>query len=365
MKVLVATGLYPPEIGGPATYSRELELGLPERGVEVEVVPFSRVRKYWKGIRHMVYFFILIRRGRSADIIYAQDPVSVGLPAALATMLLKKKFVLKVVGDYAWEQSTQRAGYTGTLEEFQAAELGPFAALLRTIERWVARRAARIVVPSKYLKSVVQQWDVGRIEVIYNGVEIPTIGLKQVIRGLLRFQGQLVASVGRLVPWKGFEALIRVHAHLVKTLPDLKLMIIGSGPLSHKLEDLAHSLGVQDSVIFTGAIEREVLLRYIRAADAFVLNTSYEGFSHLLLEVALVGCPIVTTPSGGNPELIEEGVNGFFVTPDDEVMIEKRVTALLTDTALRAKVTTNGKRKAERFTVSRMLDETAACLKKV
>lgn len=367
MRVVVATGLYPPEIGGPATYSRELEEGLPEQGIEVTVVPFSRARKYWKVVRHFVYCILLFKAARGVQVIYAQDPVSVGLPAALVALLLRKKFVLKVVGDYAWEQATQRAGFSGTLEAFQVAKLGFFASLLRAIERWVAHRAIRIVVPSKYLKRIVESWKVenGKATVIYNGAIIPEIGLKQVIRGVLRFQGRLVISVGRLVPWKGFEALIRVHARMVKTLPDLRLMIVGNGPDREKLEALAQSLGVSNSVVFTGALERDILLRYIRAADVYALNTSYEGFSHLLLEVSLVGCPIVTTPIGGNTELIEGDVNGLLVTPNDEHALEEKITALLTDTTLRAKIATNAKRKAEKFSIPRMLNETATLLNRL
>ena len=365
MKILIATGLYPPEIGGPATYTKELERGLPERGVSIDVLPFSCVRKYWKGVAHLVYFFLLLRRGRKADVIFAQDPVSVGLPAVLAAMVLRKKFLLKVVGDYAWEQATQRFGYFGRLEEFQTAEVGMRAGMLRAVERWVTRRAIRVVVPSKYLAGIVSAWGIPkeRITVIYNGVGIPKIGLKQVIRGLLRFQGRLVISVGRLVPWKGFAALIRVHARLAKSMPDLQLLIVGDGPDRQKLEDLAQSLGIGGSVVFTGALTREILLRYIRAADVFVLNTSYEGFSHLLLEVSLVGAPIVTTAIGGNPELIEHAGNGFYVAPDDEQAIEKRVAELLVDAGLRARIAVNAKRKAEKFSISRMLDEMAILLK--
>lgn len=364
VRVLLATGLYPPEIGGPATYSAELEKGLPGRGIEVVVVPFSRVREYWRGVRHLMYFFMLLAKGRSVSLIYAQDPVSVGLPAALAAGILGKKFVLKVVGDYAWEQATQRFGFTGTLEEFQTARLDLLPGLFRALERWIAGRAVKIIVPSRYVKGIVERWvaGTGKLCVIYNGVAIPEIGLKQVIRGLLKFQGRLIVSVGRLVPWKGFEALIRIHARLARTLPDLKLLIIGSGPDREKLEALAASLGVGDSVVFPGALARDVLLRYIRAADVYVLNTSYEGFSHLLLEVSLVGAPIVTTAIGGNTEFIEDGVNGFLVSPDDELALEDKITLLLTDTALRARVATNGKRKAEKFSIDRMLSETAALL---
>ena len=121
-KVLIATGLYSPDVGGPATYARELESHLPDYGFEVVVAPFTWVRKFPPGIRHILYLIVLIEYGEDASIILALDPVSVGLPAVIAARVLRKKFVLKVVGDYAWEQYCQKGKASlefPTLEEFQ------------------------------------------------------------------------------------------------------------------------------------------------------------------------------------------------------------------------------------------------------
>jgi len=92
MKILVATGLYPPEGGGPSTYAKALFDELPKQGVSVEVLPFSRVRKYPPVIRHMVYFFLCLKLSKEVSVIYAMDPVSVGLPASLAALFSGKKF---------------------------------------------------------------------------------------------------------------------------------------------------------------------------------------------------------------------------------------------------------------------------------
>lgn len=367
MNVLIATGLFPPESGGPATYSKVLLDELPKRGIEVEVLPFREARKFPKIIRHIVYFFMLAKRTKKVDIVFALDPVSVGLPAVLAAKLFQKKFIVKIVGDYAWEQSTQRFGYEGTIESFQTAELGFMSNALRFVERWVAAQAERVLVPSRYLGKIVHEWGIEKknISVIYNSVEPVTVGLKQVIRGLLKFKGELIISSGRLVPWKGFDVLIRLVAKLKKSRPDLKLLIVGNGPDNEKLETLAEELGVGDAVIFTHRVENAVALRYMRAADVFVLNTKYEGFSHTLLEAAAVGVPIVTTKIGGNPEFIDDSINGYLVKPDDEKMFEKRILALLDSPALRTKISGAAKRKVEKFSVKRMVDETETILKKV
>src|SRR3989344_8147291 len=104
MKLLIATGLYPPESGGPATYTKLLEERLPALGFSVLVLPFSRVRHLPKIIRHIAYFFKCLRMACAADVVYALDTASAGLPAALAAKLAGKKFLVRVHCDYAWEQ---------------------------------------------------------------------------------------------------------------------------------------------------------------------------------------------------------------------------------------------------------------------
>src|SRR3990167_7909869 len=104
MRIVIATPLYPPEIGGPATYAKLLFEGLPEKGIEVELVKFSDVRHLPKIIRHIAYFLRVLKAARNANVVLALDPVSVGLPAMKAAQKARKPFVVKIVGDYAWEQ---------------------------------------------------------------------------------------------------------------------------------------------------------------------------------------------------------------------------------------------------------------------
>src|SRR3989344_2133170 len=110
VKILIATPFSTPDIGGPATYSATLSRELPKRGVDVCIVSFRDVRWLPRGIRHLVYFFKCLWSGRGADVIYAQDPFSVGFPALAAARVLRKKFLLKIVGDYAWEIFQGSAG---------------------------------------------------------------------------------------------------------------------------------------------------------------------------------------------------------------------------------------------------------------
>ncbi len=368
MRILVATGLYPPDVGSSATYAKALEGGLQKEGIAVSVLPFSRVRRLPILIRHLRYFFLALREGKHTDVIYAQDPFSVGLPAFFAARLSGKKFVLKVVGDFAWEQAVERFDFAGTLEAFQKAELSLLPGMMRWLERFVALRAERIVVPSKYLGTIVGRWGVPKkkIAVIYNGMEeLADPGNKPVLRGLLKFHGKLIISVGRLVPWKGFGALIGMLAGMKKDFPDLKLMIVGNGPDLATLEEEAKRKGVADDVIFTGALPRDVLLRYIRASDLFILNSSSEGFSNQLFEAMAIGVPLIATKVGGNPEAIAHETEGFLVSPNDTARIEGYVRALFSDSGLRTRIISGAKRKVAEFSEERMLSETAKLLKKL
>src|SRR3989344_3187997 len=200
MNILIATGLYPPEIGGPATYTKLLEGRLPARGFAVSVLPFKTVRRLPKGVRHIAYFWKCLRMAHTADLVYAQDTVSVGLPAALAAIVAGKKFIVRVPGDYAWEQAQQRFGVTDSLDEFQKKSYGLRVGALRAVQRFVVRRARAVVVPSKYMEQVVGRWTASEcITTIYSSVEMPRP------KRVERPAGFLVVSVARRVPWQGVE----------------------------------------------------------------------------------------------------------------------------------------------------------------
>ena len=323
MRVLIATGLYPPDIGGPATYSKFLFDELPEHGLDVDIVSFGEVRRLPKIIRHGAYFFHIIRQGVKADIIYSLDPVSVGLPSMLAAFLLRKRFIVRVAGDYAWEQGTQRFGIEESLDTFSRQTKGYpfFVRLLRLIQTYVVSKAERVIVPSKYLARIILKWGVPEQStmIIYNSFELPIrFATKKTLRELMHLTGFVIVSSGRLVPWKGFSALIDIVAVLVKEFSDLTLLIVGDGPDAKKLQALIEEKSMEEHVVLVGRLDRETLLRYTKAADLFVLNTFYEGFSHQILEAMSLGVPIVTTKVGGNPELVEHNKTALLVAYNDK-----------------------------------------------
>lgn len=366
--ILVATGLYPPDIGGPATYSKILNDELPQRGLSVKILSFGEVRHLSKLVRHLAYAWKVFCLTPKSRVVYAQDPVSVGLPVMVACFLRRRSYFLKVVGDYAWEQGSQRFGVTDLLDDFSVRNnYARPVKILKKIQLTVARRAKKIIVPSEYLKKIVGNWGVDRnkIQVIYNAFEPKDISLtKEEARrdlGLSSNEDKILISSGRLVPWKGFATLIEILPEILIDFSGTKLLIAGSGPEKNNLETKIKAKNLSESVKMLGQLERDVLFKYLRASDLFVLNTAYEGFSHQLLEVMSLGTIALVTNIGGNPELIKNE-SQLFEYDDKKKIIEAIKSILKMPSEKREEIATAQKYVNTEFTKDKMLDNLISTL---
>lgn len=361
-KILIATGLYPPDIGGPATYVRMLEEKLPGQGIDCVVIAFTSVRHLPKVVRHFVYFMKLVREARAVDAVYAQDPVSVGVPALLASILFRKPFLIRLGGDYAWEQGQQRFGLTAMLDEYTADKnSAPWQVrVLAKVQSFVVRRAKKVVVPSNYMKSIVSTWSVrdAQLEVIYSAL-LPIVveQSRDHLQKELEYHAPVLLSAARLVPWKGFEVLLEVVASLVTKIPNLKLVVAGDGPQKEFLEEKAKKLKIVDNVTFLGRLPKEDLGKVIKAADLFVLNTAYEGLSHQLLEVMDLETPIVTTSVGGNPELITHGVSGLTVSYNDATALQDAIECIINNEEFRISLIEQAKMRTHDFNQNTVVEK--------
>ncbi len=348
-------------MGGPATYTKFLERHLPKNGIDFEVVAFTGVRKYPKIIRHLVYIFLLLKKGKSVDVIYALDTVSVGVPALIASFLLQKTLFLRVPGDYAWEQGQQRFGITDTLDEYLVKrEKALPVRVLAWLQYCVARHATKIIVPSEYMKTVVGAWGIpqGKIVRVYSALNPILIeGSRESLRTRFAYEGFVVLTAARLVPWKGIEALIDAVISLKKTGVSIMLEIVGDGFLEKELSAYVQKNGATAYVHLRGKLDKGELAERVRASDAFVLNTSYEGLSHQLLEVMDIGTPIVTTPVGGNVELITHQQEGLLVGFNNREAIAEALGALEKDVRLGEKLVAKAREKVSLFREDAIIPE--------
>ena len=358
MHLVISTPHFPPESGGPGTYAKILADNFPGLGVTVDVVRFAEVRPYPKVLRPLLYFILVFRAARKADVILTLDPVSTGFPAALAALLLRKPLVAKIVGDCAWERGRQQFGVTASLDEFVRMRNVPFAVrAYRAAQEWVAGRANRIIVPSNYLKGIVAAWGVPetKIEVVYNSVELGEPGI--VPDAVAELEGFTIVTVARLVRWKHVDEIISA----VKAIPGANLVVVGDGPERQALEDVAQG---DPRIVFVGAIPNDQALAIIKRSDALVLNSSYEGMSHVLIEGLMAGVPIVATRAGGNAEVLADD-SGLLIPCGDSDALKDAITQLKEDPNLRDRLRRAATKRAEAFSVATMLERTKAILTSV
>jgi glycosyltransferase involved in cell wall biosynthesis len=358
MRILLATGIYPPEIGGPATYAQQFVAELSRRGHTVEVVTYGEAgvsRSIPKGIRHIVFFARCLKAARKADVVFSQDMVGAGIPALWAARLARIPYVLRVPGDYAWEIAVQRFGVVDGIDAFQIKRYGWQAELLRWLEQTTACAANAVICPSEYFRKLVAGWGVRgeRLHAIYNGMEFASESLPHISYA---DRERVIFSAGRLVPWKGFDGLIR----LMQELPDWKLHIAGDGPDRERLQSLCAELGVTERVLFLGRVSRTDLFQRLARARVFVLNTAFESFSFQTIEAMFAGVPVVAANIGSLPEIIQSGTNGVLVMVDDRAAIRSAIERLESDASWRDALIERAERDSRQYSVGRTMDAVEA-----
>ncbi len=355
MELLLVTPIYPPEIGGPATYSRYMSDELRRRGHSVNIVSLGEQqdsaevsfvsRKQSKAKQEYQLFRKILEKGKNSDAILALDPLAVGLPALATSKLLKKKLVVRFVGDVPWEKARREGKTSRMLDDF-LAKPDANKGLLR-LERFVLNSAKKVVVPSNYLKSLLVKHhgvDPEKVALVPNFVIVPGGLDRAEAREKHSLEGKAMLFAGRLVPWKGVEEMLSLFRKLRADVPELKFYIIGKGPEEGKLRELAPK-----GTFFLGDLGHQEVLEYMAASDLLVLNSAYEGLSHVLIEAARIGVPIVSSDAGGNPDVV--CADSLFPVGDSDRFYEKARKALL-DKEFARSISSQNREKAAVFDIS-------------
>jgi glycosyltransferase involved in cell wall biosynthesis len=184
-----------------------------------------------------------------------------------------------------------------------------------------------------------------RIEVIYNGFDFDVIPDDQPSRKAdeLPVVG-IVANLNR--PVKRVQDFINAAALVHREIPQARFVVVGDGHLRSEFEALADSLGLGCSIRFTGRIDNP--LDIICTFDIGVITSETEGFCNAIVECMACGVPVVATNTGGNPELVEEGENGFLVPVGHAEMLSERIVALLADKSSRSRIGERNRKKIRR-----------------
>jgi glycosyltransferase involved in cell wall biosynthesis len=199
--------------------------------------------------------------------------------------------------------------------------------------------------------------------VIVNGIDAARIAASSRPREEARHalgldpEALVLGTVARFDPVKALDTLLRAFA-LTAAEPAAHLVVIGDGPERSRLRALAGSLGIEDRVRFPGFIAEAS--RLLSAVDLYVSASRKEGLPLAILEAMASGLPVAATRAPGHVDVVEEGVTGLLVTPDDHRALGQAMGDLLAEPGVRAAMGQAGRRRVEeRFSASRMAAETA------
>jgi glycosyltransferase involved in cell wall biosynthesis len=307
-RVTVLTGIFPPEIGGPATSVPDLIRQLVRQGREPAVVTLADLAETTDGdpcpIIRIPRSLPRLRRVREvvrAVHVTKPDVVLANGLHVESAFVVGVPIVQKIVGDWAWERARNKGWTSAGVEAFQEAALPLKARAVRLLRTAVTRRAALVIAPSKHVSRLVQAWGVDeeRVRIVPNAAPpVSRLEGRRTRRGLF---------VGRLVRWKHVDDVI----HVLQRVDALELEIIGSGPELESLQRLSRTLGVDARVVFHGPMPRERVLKKMLEAGFLVLPSSYEGMPHVVLEAFAAGLPVVASDAPGTLELVKPGVSAL------------------------------------------------------
>lgn len=279
----------------------------------------SGMWRCWRGLRRVVREF-------AADVVHARS-TGTWFDAAAATFgLARTRLLLSFHG---------------------RTDLEPPPLRRRLVNAWAAGRAdAVLAVSQEAARTLEMQWSLPahKLCTIPNGVDparfYPPESDGEVREIRLRFglqmRSRIVVCVANLVPIKAIEVLLQAWRPVCMAEPAAQLLLVGDGPLRGRLEQLAGELRCGNTVHFLGS--REDVADILRASDAFVLPSRYEGCSNATLEAMATGLPIVASDVGGMRELIEPGCTGWLVPPEAPGRLGRALLDVLLDPSARERI---------------------------
>jgi glycosyltransferase involved in cell wall biosynthesis len=332
------SGIWPPDIGGPATFNPELVRFLVEQGWEVNVVSRTNnksskedftgaqvhliSRKTNRYLRTLLSFVTSLKLARKSDLVF---DTGLTIEAALVAKLSRKPLVIRLVGDLVWERHRNRSDKPMVLG---GSPPSISLKVLRQILSRAVKSSSLVISPSNELLEIAKLWANG-IEICFipNGVKIPEVYIRN-------NQKLKVLICSRLVPWKNIDKVLKSLSAVDKQSFELK--VVGSGPDRKKLELLANQFDYRFE--FLGDLENPDLHELMLKSDIFIQYSEYEGMSFSVLEAMAAGMTVVAGKCQGNELVIKENINGLLVDTNSEKSLIDAVIVLISDADKRSRL---------------------------
>jgi glycosyltransferase involved in cell wall biosynthesis len=362
--------------GGAQRYVYDLALAARERGSEVSVaygtdgtlserlmqahVPLFFVKGLGRDVALFSDLRALLNLMRlmhtlQPDVIHANSSKA-GLLATVAARLYKKSVRTPrvIFTAHGWAFNESRPGWQKLIFAFFHAVTAAASDLIICVSEAARKDAERLPFTK------------GKLHVIHNGVEEVVLIEKDAARAKLAPAPSPVLSfstwigtLAELHPTKGLDVAIEAFARLASQFPDIALVLIGEGQQRNQLVELARARGLQDRIRFCGHMPHAATL--LSAFDIFLFPSRSEGLGYAALEAGNASLPVVASRAGGIPEIIEDGISGLLVTPNDVDGFTNALASLLTDTERRTRLgEALHNRVHTSFSVQQMIENTLA-----
>ena len=330
MNILITVGIFPPDIGGPASFVPKISNFLIENGHNIKIICLAEVennhtedkldvirikRSNSLPIRWMKTIYQIVKNGKKSDLIFVNG---LGVESTIANLLIKKQLIRKIVGDPVWERAYNQKRTTESFDEFQNNKHSFLIEVQKLLRNWSINSAEIVITPSDHLKNFVSGLGFSnKILKINNGVDITDIKKTNVHKADVN-----LLIISRLVIQKNINIVIEAMELLDNK--DLKLSIIGEGGEFSKLEGVIHDLNLQNRVRLLGKIDNNKISQFLLTADIFIQASDYEGLPHSVLEAINYEVPILSTEVGGCKDLLNDGERGFIipVPPHKKIIAE-------------------------------------------
>ena len=320
MRILVTVGIFPPDIGGPATFVPKIaKYFQDELNYEIEILTLSdnknsninddfSVKRIDRNLpiiyRWLKTIFTIYKLGKNKELIFVNG---LGTEATIANIFLKKKIIRKIVGDPVWERAYSKAKISESFDEFQVKNYGFSISLQKKVRSFSIKKSDIVVTPSQHLKNFILNLGFkNKIEIINNGVFIPKENTNIFTNDQIN-----ITIVSRLVSHKNIEKIIKAISDL--NSPLINLNIIGDGPELNQLQKISLESNNKDNIIFHGKLNRDDINHIFLKSDIYIQASNYEGLPQSLLEAKSYGIPVLCTPVGECKEILGNEDRGYIL----------------------------------------------------
>ena len=296
MRILIATSIYPPDIGGSAQYARNLYQTWKEEGHEVIVASYGWERAVPPGLRHLLYFTKILRKGWNADLILVLDTWTAAVPTMAACRLMNKKYILRTSSDFLWERYVERTGDMVPFKDFYSTRLGHLSdreKILFVAAQKVLRNAKWVIFSTSWQKNIFEKaygLDPTKNAIVENYCDNKTEPVTP--------EGRIFIGATRFLTWKNQEILGQAFEE-------------------------AKQAGLTDIELDTSKATYDTFIGRMRRSWAVILVSLSEMSPNIIFDAVSAGVPLILTKENGITDRLKDAA--IFVDPLNKKEIAEKI----------------------------------------